>query len=98
MKFSKQAQSALAISKSYAEEYKCRYAGTEHLLLGLIECDDEFLKETFERLEVDFIDLKDVVVSICQLEENNKLKDKVRKLNDECAQLEDALHRHPDDY
>jgi cell division protein FtsB len=32
------------------------------------------------------------------LEENNKLKDKVRKLSDECAQLEDALHRHPDDY
>ena len=32
------------------------------------------------------------------LEENNKLKDKVRKLNDECAQLEEALHRHPDDY
>ena len=73
MKFSKQAQSALAISKSYAEEYKCRYAGTEHLLLGLIECDDNFLKETFERLQVDFIDLKDVVISICQLEENNKL-------------------------
>ena len=73
MKFSKQAQSALAKAKSYAEEYKCRYAGTEHLLLGLIECDDNFLKETFERLQVDFIDLKDVVISICQLEENNKL-------------------------
>tara|TARA_R100000808_G_C2147163_1_gene155099 strand:+ start:1654 stop:1875 length:222 start_codon:yes stop_codon:yes gene_type:complete len=32
------------------------------------------------------------------LEENNKLKDKVRKLSTECAQLEDALHRHPDEY
>jgi len=29
------------------------------------------------------------------LEENNKLKDKVRKLNNECAELEEALHTHP---
>ena len=32
------------------------------------------------------------------LEENNKLKDKVKKLSDECDQLHDTLHRHPDDY
>ncbi len=34
MKFSTTAQDALALSKNYAEEFKCRYAGTEHLLLG----------------------------------------------------------------
>ena len=32
------------------------------------------------------------------LEENNKLKDKVKKLSDECDQLHDTLHSHPDDY
>ena len=32
------------------------------------------------------------------LEENDKLKDKVKKLSDECDQLHDTLHRHPDDY
>ena len=32
------------------------------------------------------------------LEENNKLKNKVKKLSDECDQLHDTLHRHPDDY
>ena len=73
MKFSQSAQSALALSKNYAEEFKCRYAGTEHLLLGLIESDDEFLEQTFNRLKVDIGHLRDVVNSICQLEENNKL-------------------------
>ena len=32
------------------------------------------------------------------LEENNKLKDKVRKLNNECAELEEALYTHPNEY
>ena len=73
MKFSQSAQNALALSKNYAEEFKCRYAGTEHLLLGLIESDDIFLEQTFNRLKVDIVHLKDVVNSICQLEENNKL-------------------------
>ena len=48
MKFSSSAQDALASSKSYAEEFKCRYAGTEHLLLGLIESEDEFFIQTFD--------------------------------------------------
>ena len=73
MKFSQTAQSALALSKNYAEEFKCRYAGTEHLLLGLVESEDEFLEQTFNRLKVDVTHLRDVVSSICQLEENNKL-------------------------
>ena len=73
MKFSQTAQNALALSKNYAEEFKCRYAGTEHLLLGLVESGDNFLEQTFNRLKVDVIHLKDVVSSICQLEENNKL-------------------------
>ena len=73
MKFSQTAQSALALSKNYAEEFKCRYAGTEHLLLGLVESEDEFLEQTFSRLKVDITHLRDVVSSICQLEENNKL-------------------------
>ena len=73
MKFSQYAQNALALSKNYAEEFKCRYVGTEHLLLGLIESDDVFLEQTFNRLKVDTLHLKDVVSSICQLEENSKL-------------------------
>ena len=73
MKFSSSAQDALASSKSYAEEFKCRYAGTEHLLLGLIESEDEFLTQTFTRLDVDVIHLKEVVSSILTIEENNKL-------------------------
>lgn len=73
MKFSQSAQNALALSKNYAEEFKCRYAGTEHLLLGLLECNDEYLNQTFNRLHVDLEHLADVVKSICQLEENNKL-------------------------
>lgn len=73
MKFSQSAQSALALSKSYAEEFNCRYAGTEHLLLGLIESKDEYLEQTFNRIGVDILHLIDVVKSICQLEENNKL-------------------------
>jgi len=52
MKFSTCAQSALALSKNYAEEFKCRYTGTEHLLLGLIECEDT-LEQTFKTLKVD---------------------------------------------
>jgi len=73
MKFSSTAQSALAASKSYAEQFKSRYAGTEHLLLGLIESDDKFLDQTFNRLEVDIIHLKDIVISILNIEETNKL-------------------------
>jgi len=73
MKFSQSAQNALALSKNYAEKFKCRYTGTEHLLLGLVESDDEFLEQTFNRLKVDTNHLRDVVSSICQLEENNKL-------------------------
>ena len=73
MKFSSTAQAALAASKSYAEQFKSRYAGTEHLLLGLIESDDKFLDQTFTRLEVDIIHLKDIVISILNIEETNKL-------------------------
>jgi len=73
MKFSSNAQNALAASKSYAEEFKSRYAGTEHLLLGLIESDDKFLEETFDRLDVDVTHLKDIVISILNIEETNKL-------------------------
>lgn len=73
MKFSTTAQSALALSKNYAEEFKSRYAGTEHLLLGLIESDDIFLEQTFNQLKVDVNHLKDVVTSILDIEENNKL-------------------------
>jgi len=73
MKFSTTAQSALALSKNYAEEFKSRYAGTEHLLLGLIESDDVFLEQTFNQLKVDVNHLKDVVTSILDIEENNKL-------------------------
>ena len=73
MKFSSAAQDALAASKSYAEEFKSRYAGTEHLLLGLIESHDDFLDQTFHRLEVDRAHLKDVVISILNIEETNKL-------------------------
>tara|TARA_R100000008_G_scaffold86879_1_gene82348 strand:+ start:5682 stop:8057 length:2376 start_codon:yes stop_codon:yes gene_type:complete len=73
MKFSTTAQDALALSKNYAEEFKCRYAGTEHLLLGLIESEDIFLEQTFNQLKVDVTHLKDVVTSILNIEENNKL-------------------------
>jgi len=73
MKFSTCAQSALALSKNYAEEFKCRYTGTEHLLLGLIECEDTFLEQTFKTLKVDSTNLKDVVISILNIEENSKL-------------------------
>ena len=73
MKFSTTAQSALALSKNYAEEFKSRYAGTEHLLLGLIESEDVFLEQTFSQLKVDVVHLKDVVTSILDIEENNKL-------------------------
>jgi len=59
VKFSSTAQDALAASKSYAEEFKSRYAGTEHLLLGLIESHDDILDQTFLRLDVerDFLKL-----------------------------------------
>ena len=73
MKFSTSAQSALALSKNYAEEFKCRYTGTEHLLLGLIDCEDHFLEQTFNTLKVDSTNLKDVVISILNVEENTKL-------------------------
>ena len=73
MKFSSTAQDALAASKSYAEQFKSRYAGTEHLLLGLIESHDDFLDQTFHRLDVDTDHLKGVVVSILNIEETNKL-------------------------
>ena len=73
MKFSSNAQAALSASKSYAEEFKSRYAGTEHLLLGLIESHDTFLEQTFNRLDVDISHLKDIVISILNIEETNKL-------------------------
>lgn len=73
MKFSTSAQSALALSKNYAEEFKCRYTGTEHLLLGLIDCEDSSLEQTFNTLKVDSTNLKDVVISILNIEENTKL-------------------------
>lgn len=73
MKFSPSAQSALALSKNYAEEFKCRYTGTEHLLLGLIDCEDYFLEQTFNTLKVDADNLKDVVISILNVEDNARL-------------------------
>ena len=73
MKFSSTAQDALASSKAYANEFKSRYAGTEHLLLGLIESDDCILEQTFRRLDVDVTHLKDIVISILNIEETNKL-------------------------
>jgi ATP-dependent Clp protease ATP-binding subunit ClpC len=73
MKFSSTAQDALAAAKAYAEQFKSRYAGTEHLLLGLIESHDDILDQTFSRLDVDRTHLKDIVISILNIEETNKL-------------------------
>ena len=81
MKFSSTAQDALAASKSYAEEFKSRYAGTEHLLLGLIESHDDVLNQTFHRLDVDRDHLKDVVISILNIERNSKVKNKKNEIN-----------------
>ena len=61
MKFSQTAQSALALSKNYAEEFKCRYAGTEHLLLGLVESEDEFLDSLIEHHCEEWIGVRETI-------------------------------------
>lgn len=72
MKFSKNAQSALAIAKKYAQDYNSKNAGTEHLLIGLLECKDKTLDDTFKKLNVEPSVLTEVVTSILSIDNINK--------------------------
>lgn len=72
MKFSKNAQSALAIAKKYAQDYNSKNAGTEHLLIGLLECNDKALNDTFKKLNVEPGVLTEVVASILSIDNINK--------------------------
>ena len=72
MKFSKGAQSALAIAKKYAQDFNSKNAGTEHLLIGLLECNDKSLTDTFKKLNVEPNVLTEVVASILSIDNINK--------------------------
>ena len=72
MKFSKNAQGALAIAKKYAVDFNSKNVGTEHLLIGLLSCDDKTLVDTFKKLNVEPAILVDVVTSILSIDKINK--------------------------
>lgn len=72
MKFSKNAQSALTISKEYATRFNSKNVGTEHLLIGLIESNDTTLNNTFTKLNVSTHHIKEVITSILNIDQINK--------------------------
>lgn len=72
MKFSKNAQAALTIAKEYANNFNSKNVGTEHLLMGLIESNDNTLNDTFEKLNVGTNHIKEVINSILSIDEINK--------------------------
>jgi len=72
MKFSKNAQSALTISKEYATKFNSKNVGTEHLLIGLIESNDTTLNDTFTKLNVSTVHIKEVITSILNIDQINK--------------------------
>lgn len=72
MKFSKNAQKALTISKEYANKFNSKNVGTEHLLIGLIESKDTILDDTFSKLNVETSLITDVIISILSIDKINK--------------------------
>ena len=72
MKFSKNAQGALAIAKKYAVDFNSKNVGTEHLLIGLLSCEDRTLVDTFKKLDVEPTVLVEVVTSILSIDNINK--------------------------
>lgn len=72
MKFSKNAQGALAIAKKYAVDFNSKNVGTEHLLIGLLSCEDKTLVDTFKKLDVEPTVLVEVVTSILSIDNINK--------------------------
>lgn len=77
MKFSKNAQGALAIAKKYAVDYNSKNVGTEHLLIGLLQCEDKTLIDTFKKLDVEPSILTEVVTSILSIDNINKTNHKL---------------------
>ena len=72
MKFSKGAQEALSIAKKYAQTYSSKNVGTEHLLIGLLESNDQVLVSTIKKLDVEPSSLIDVISSILSIDNINK--------------------------
>ena len=80
MKFSRNANSALKIAREYAGKYNSKNVGTEHLLIGLIECKDATLTDTFKKLDVETSQIADIVNSILHIDQINKSTSGSKKL------------------
>lgn len=80
MKFSRNANSALKIAREYAGKYSSKNVGTEHLLIGLIECKDATLADTFKKLDVETSQIADIVNSILHIDQINKSTSGSKKL------------------
>ena len=60
-KLTPKAKQALSISKKEAQLLKNRYAGTEHLLLGLLNIGDSVITDILEDLQIDLDELRSIV-------------------------------------
>ena len=60
-KLTPKAKQALSISKKEAQLLKNRYAGTEHLLLGLLNIGDSIITDILEDLQIDLDELRSIV-------------------------------------
>lgn len=60
-KLTPKAKQALSIAKKEAQLLKNKYAGTEHLLLGLLNIGDSVVTEILEEFEVDLDELRNIV-------------------------------------
>ena len=60
-KLTPQAKQALSMAKKEAQLLRNRYAGTEHLLLGLLNIGDTIIIDTLEKLYVDIDELRSII-------------------------------------
>ena len=60
-RLTEQAKQALSIAKKEAQLLKNKYAGTEHLLLGLLNIGDSIVIRILEDMSVDIDGLRDIV-------------------------------------
>tara|TARA_R100000808_G_C2155335_1_gene167539 strand:+ start:10782 stop:13223 length:2442 start_codon:yes stop_codon:yes gene_type:complete len=60
-KLTPQAKQALSMAKKEAQLLRNRYAGTEHLLLGLLNIGDTIITDTLDQLYVDIEELRSII-------------------------------------
>lgn len=66
-KFTESAQKTIYLAQEVARELRHSQAGTEHLLMGLIEGEDGLASEILEEYGIDYDDVRDMVLSMIGL-------------------------------